>query len=74
MPPEALSFDSELSHAWKDLYDDPGGDQVDGSPPAPVKASGARNEKLEKSRFPVYIQRRSSKCFDSNTAPTDLRL
>eukprot|EP00959_Pyramimonas_sp_CCMP1952_P457212 9474517-Pyramimonas_sp.AAC.1 len=37
MPPEALFFDSEQSHAWKELYEVPGGDQVDGSPPVPVR-------------------------------------
>eukprot|EP00959_Pyramimonas_sp_CCMP1952_P198488 4151744-Pyramimonas_sp.AAC.1 len=36
---EALSFDSEHSHAWKELYEVPGGDKVDGSPPAPVSAT-----------------------------------
>eukprot|EP00959_Pyramimonas_sp_CCMP1952_P011073 231929-Pyramimonas_sp.AAC.1 len=25
MPPEALCFDSEHSHAWKELYEVPGG-------------------------------------------------
>eukprot|EP00959_Pyramimonas_sp_CCMP1952_P276183 5773084-Pyramimonas_sp.AAC.1 len=40
MPPEALSFVSEHSHAWKELYEVPGGDEVDGSPPAPVRPPG----------------------------------
>eukprot|EP00959_Pyramimonas_sp_CCMP1952_P388665 8143699-Pyramimonas_sp.AAC.1 len=33
---EALSFDAERSHACSELYEIPGGHQVDGSPPAPV--------------------------------------
>eukprot|EP00959_Pyramimonas_sp_CCMP1952_P372824 7807121-Pyramimonas_sp.AAC.1 len=37
MPPEAFSSDSELSRALKELYEVPGGDQVDGSPLAPVR-------------------------------------
>eukprot|EP00959_Pyramimonas_sp_CCMP1952_P194639 4070169-Pyramimonas_sp.AAC.1 len=36
MPPEALCFDSEHSYTWKELYEVPGADQVDGSPPVPV--------------------------------------
>eukprot|EP00959_Pyramimonas_sp_CCMP1952_P351090 7354951-Pyramimonas_sp.AAC.1 len=36
MPPEALAFNSEHSHASKELYEGPGGDQVGGSPPLPV--------------------------------------
>eukprot|EP00959_Pyramimonas_sp_CCMP1952_P033838 710169-Pyramimonas_sp.AAC.1 len=36
MLPETLSFDSEHSYACKELYEVPGGDQVDGSPPALV--------------------------------------
>eukprot|EP00959_Pyramimonas_sp_CCMP1952_P226716 4740415-Pyramimonas_sp.AAC.1 len=35
MHPEALPFNSEHSHAWKQLYEVPGGDQVGGSPPVP---------------------------------------
>eukprot|EP00959_Pyramimonas_sp_CCMP1952_P015227 322414-Pyramimonas_sp.AAC.1 len=34
---EALSVDSKHSNPWKKLYEVPGGDQVDGSPPAPVE-------------------------------------
>eukprot|EP00959_Pyramimonas_sp_CCMP1952_P072921 1524002-Pyramimonas_sp.AAC.1 len=34
---EVLCLDSGHSYAWKELYDGPGGDQVDGSPPAPVR-------------------------------------
>eukprot|EP00959_Pyramimonas_sp_CCMP1952_P280355 5860415-Pyramimonas_sp.AAC.1 len=37
MPPEARSFDSEHPRAWEELYEVPGGDQVDGSPPVPVR-------------------------------------
>eukprot|EP00959_Pyramimonas_sp_CCMP1952_P365071 7644697-Pyramimonas_sp.AAC.1 len=40
MLPEALSFDSELSHAWNELYGVPGGEQVDGSAPVPVGPAG----------------------------------
>eukprot|EP00959_Pyramimonas_sp_CCMP1952_P014323 303294-Pyramimonas_sp.AAC.1 len=36
MPPEAFFFGSEHSHALKELYEVPGGDRVDGSPPVPV--------------------------------------
>ena len=36
MLPEALSFHAEHSHACQELYEVPGGVQVDGSPPAPV--------------------------------------
>eukprot|EP00959_Pyramimonas_sp_CCMP1952_P011776 247938-Pyramimonas_sp.AAC.1 len=33
---KVLCFDSEHSYARKELYEVPGGDQVDGSPPTPV--------------------------------------
>eukprot|EP00959_Pyramimonas_sp_CCMP1952_P469100 9494358-Pyramimonas_sp.AAC.1 len=36
MLPEAPSFDSEKTYARKELYEVPSGDQVDGSPRAPV--------------------------------------
>ena len=35
----AFCFHSEHSYACKELYEVPGGDQVDGSPPAPVHIS-----------------------------------
>eukprot|EP00959_Pyramimonas_sp_CCMP1952_P085605 1790658-Pyramimonas_sp.AAC.1 len=38
--PEALSSDAEHSCACKELYELPGGHQVDGSPPAPVGQPG----------------------------------
>eukprot|EP00959_Pyramimonas_sp_CCMP1952_P143749 3009466-Pyramimonas_sp.AAC.1 len=44
MPPEALVFDSEHFRAWKELYEVPGGDQVEGSPPVPVSRIPARGE------------------------------
>eukprot|EP00959_Pyramimonas_sp_CCMP1952_P025872 543105-Pyramimonas_sp.AAC.1 len=36
---EAFSFDSD-SHARKELYEIPGGNQIDDSPLAPVRAEG----------------------------------
>eukprot|EP00959_Pyramimonas_sp_CCMP1952_P198597 4154143-Pyramimonas_sp.AAC.1 len=36
MLPEAVCFGSEHSYACKELNEVPSGDQVDGSPPAPV--------------------------------------
>ena len=36
----AFCFHSEHSYACKELYEVPGGDQVDGSPPAPVRVQG----------------------------------
>eukprot|EP00959_Pyramimonas_sp_CCMP1952_P057141 1192760-Pyramimonas_sp.AAC.1 len=34
---EVLCSDSGHCYAWKELYEVPGGDQVRGSPPAPVE-------------------------------------
>eukprot|EP00959_Pyramimonas_sp_CCMP1952_P110710 2316278-Pyramimonas_sp.AAC.1 len=39
---EALSFDSDHSCAWKELYEVPGGDLVDGSLSAPLSGAPAK--------------------------------
>eukprot|EP00959_Pyramimonas_sp_CCMP1952_P259284 5420728-Pyramimonas_sp.AAC.1 len=51
MRPEGLPFDSEHSEAWEELYEVPGGDQVDGSPPVPVRDSDQAADRLQSSGF-----------------------
>eukprot|EP00959_Pyramimonas_sp_CCMP1952_P450143 9425492-Pyramimonas_sp.AAC.1 len=54
MLPEALFVGSKHSHVWEELHEAPGGDQIDGSPPAPVylvasktrRAKGKHTRKL----------------------------
>eukprot|EP00959_Pyramimonas_sp_CCMP1952_P366952 7685754-Pyramimonas_sp.AAC.1 len=40
---QKLSLSSLSTHAWKELYEVPGGDQVDGLPPAPVPRRALRH-------------------------------